>query len=79
MSNTELLQLANSGDQAGLIAGLERKTRPTHGTCRPGQQLTESEKLRDEALWYARHGDLEEAAYRLAMVDDDQEDDDGED
>jgi hypothetical protein len=76
MSNAELLRLARAGDQAELVCALELKTRATHATSTPGQPLTESEKLLDEALWYARLGDLDEAKYRLSMAD---EDDLGED
>lgn len=51
-------------------------------TCSPGQPLTEQEKLLDEALWYARNGDLDEAAYRIGQAstfDDDPDDEDDED
>jgi hypothetical protein len=68
MSKADLLRLARSGDQAELVRALELETRATHCTSTAGQPLHEGEKLLDEALWYARAGDLDEAAYRLSMV-----------
>jgi hypothetical protein len=64
---SEFLRLARSGDAAELVRQLELATRETHATITPGQPLDESEKLLDEALWYARHGDLDEAIYRLSL------------
>jgi hypothetical protein len=66
-ANDDLLRIARSGDQAELVRALELETRETHCVSTPGHPLTESEMLLDEALWYARHGDLDEAIYRLSL------------
>lgn len=75
MSEAELLRLAQSGDQAGLVHALEIETSKTHHVTDRGLPMSESQKLLDEALWYARRGDLDEARYRLSMVEDHFEDD----
>jgi hypothetical protein len=75
---SDLLDLARAGNQVDLVRALEFETACVHCVGQGGRQLTESEKLIDEALWYAKHGELDEAAYRLSMVDDDEEND-GED
>jgi hypothetical protein len=67
MTGNRLLQLARSGDQAELVRALERATAFTHQINQRGVPMTETEKLLDEALWYARNGDLDEAAYRLSL------------
>lgn len=64
----ELLRLARSGDIKELAIQLELMTRETHQTCQRGRLLSERQKLLDEALWYARHGDLSEATYRLEQA-----------
>jgi len=78
MSRAELLRLADDGDRVELVRALELETGRTHLTCEPGKPLTESEKLLDEALWYARAGDLDEATYRLSMVDEDEDEENDE-
>lgn len=65
--NAEFLRLARAGDQAELIRALETMTLRAHATCSPGIPLHVSDQLRDEALWYARQGDLDEAIYRLSL------------
>lgn len=64
----DLIKLAHAGNQVDLVRALEFETRETHRTSAPGVKLSEDEKLQDEALWYARAGDLDEAAYRLSMI-----------
>lgn len=61
----ELLKLARSGDVRELTAQLDLATRDQHHATVRGIKLSEAEKLLDEAYWYARHGDLSEATYRL--------------
>lgn len=68
VNDRELLRLARSGDVKELAVQLELATRETHQTRQRGQQLSERQKLLDEALWYARHGDLSEAKYRLEQA-----------
>ena len=78
LSAAEILDIAIiDKDFAECIRQLELSAARTHHTSSPGVDLTESEKLVDEALWYARAGDWDEAIYRLEQADDN-EDDDGE-
>lgn len=63
---TELLSLAHCGDLAELARELAFATTITHRGG--GGQMTETEKLLDEAHWYARHDDLSEATYRLEQA-----------
>ncbi len=62
-----LLETARSGDLANLIERLEHASRQTHETCTGGVPLSESQRLIDEALTYAKLGDLDEATYRLRL------------
>lgn len=68
---TEARQL----DAPALVAQLQFMTGKTHGS---GQRkpMDENEKLLDEAFWYASRGEIDEALYRLSMVDDDEAADD---
>jgi hypothetical protein len=63
-----LLRVAERGDVAQLVERLDLAARSTHCTSTGGVPLTEDEKLIDEALWYARHGDIDEAKYRVSML-----------
>jgi hypothetical protein len=67
MSNGSLIRLARAGDQQELVRRLEAITARTHDVSKPGIEMSESQKLFDEALWYARQGDLDEAIYRLSL------------
>lgn len=64
---TTLLETALSGDLPRLRERLENASRRIHQTSTGGAPLTESEQLIDEALVYARLGDLDEATHRLRL------------
>ena len=63
-------------DACALVEQLQFMTAKTHGSAQR-RPMTESEKLLDEAFWYASWSDLDEAIYRLSMIDD-EENEDGE-
>ena len=63
-----LLQTAQSRDVKELVRRLELVTQQTHHINCRFFQLSETEKLWDEALWYARRGDINEAIYRLEQA-----------
>lgn len=59
-----LLEMAESGD----LAALTKRLADVVGGFGAGRsQMTESEQLIDEALTYARLGDLDEATFRLRL------------
>ncbi len=64
-------------DAPALVAQLRLMTAKTHGS-QQRKPMTEDQKLLDEAFWYASRGELDEALYRLSMIDDENEED-GED
>lgn len=76
----DLLELTEARrlDAHALIAQLAFMTTKTHAFDHR-KPMDENEKLLDEAFWYAKHGDIDEANYRLSMLDhtavDDDEDD----
>ena len=62
-----LLQTARRGDLRLLTERLKGASRNIHSTSRGGQTLTLTDCLIDEALYYARRGDLDEATLRLRL------------
>lgn len=67
LNRFDLIDLARKGEVAEMIRQLELKTAKTHHVNNPGVEMSESQKLLDEALWYAKAGDLDEAIYRLSL------------
>lgn len=65
----DLRRLTNARtlDAPALVDHLRYMTGKTHSVGR-GSQMDECEKLLDEAFWYARHGEFDEALYRLSSV-----------
>lgn len=63
MSET-LLRIAERGDVALLIERLEKVVGPMHAG-RGGRNLSQSDLLLDEALWYAKRGEITDAIVRL--------------
>lgn len=66
MRNESLLQIARRGDLALLIERLELVVRGFSSTC-VRSAMDEDDRLLDEALTYARLGDLAEATHRLRL------------
>ena len=64
-----LLWLAEHGERDELERELELATRSIHQTSTRGMKLSETEKCLDEALWYARAGEYDEALYRLQQAE----------
>jgi hypothetical protein len=64
---TTILELAREGNRQALLDRLEPIVRRIHLTGTRAQELPEHDKLMEEALTYARLGDLDEAAHRLKL------------
>lgn len=61
---TTLLETAESGD----LVHLTERLALACGNFQSGRsQLSDDERLLQEALWYARHDDLDEAKFRLRL------------
>lgn len=60
-------------DAPALVAQLRLMTAKTHSSYQR-KPMSEGEKLLDEAFWYASRGELDEALYRLSLIDDDSDD-----
>lgn len=61
-----LLALARRGDLSRLLPALEMAVR-RFGSVNSRVEMSDTEKLIDEALTYARLGDLDEATHRLRL------------
>lgn len=65
-----LTDLALHCEHAELQRELEILLSSVHLTSNAGIPLTETEKLLDEALWYLRARDFDEATYRVEQAED---------
>lgn len=66
MSRETLIETARRGDLVRLTERLDHHSRITHGTRERGGILL-VDQLIDEALTYAKLGDLDEATFRLRV------------
>lgn len=69
-------------NHGALVEQLRFMSAKTHASGHR-KPMSESEKLLDEAFWYAQRGEIDEVLYRLSMIDDDDvfddEEEDGDD